>query len=279
MKQFYPKCVWPTLATMLTFSAAAQGISPTNLECEAKINPIGLTETSPRLSWQVVATSQGARGQYQSAYQIQVASSAQLLTNNQGDLWDTGQVMTNQTSQISYGGSTLVTDQSCYWHVRVWDGAGQPSAWSVPAFWSMGLLLTNSQVAQAQITWGGTGAFTGNSVLSLAGAVSNEVYGVDFGGSGAQTTANGYKFSDLATTGNMSIAGSPPAFGGYMTGGATTGDAAFNSILTHGLYGSTANTGTLNNLTVGQAYTVLAVLDDIPGAGRRADPPSPSPTV
>jgi len=261
----YPKCVWLTLVTLLSFSAAAQGISPTNLLCESKFNPLGLTETSPRLSWQVVATSPGARGQYQSAYQIQVASSSQLLTGNVGDLWDTGQVATNQTSQISYGGSTLVSDQSCYWHVRVWDGTGQPSVWSVPAFWSMGLLLTNSPVALAQITWGGTGAFTGDSVLSLAGAVSNEVYGVDFGGSGAQTTANGYKFSDLATSGNMSIAGSLPAFGGYMTGGATTGDAALNNILTHGLYGSMANTGTLNNLTVGQAYTVLAVLDDTRG--------------
>src|ERR1017187_6741432 len=117
MKQFYPKCVWLTLATMLTFSAAAQGIFPTNLQCEAKSNPLGLSETSPRLSWQDVATTPGPRGQYQSAYQIQIASSSQLLTSNQGDLWDTGQVATNQTSQISYGGSTLVTGQACYWHV------------------------------------------------------------------------------------------------------------------------------------------------------------------
>jgi hypothetical protein len=277
MKQFYPECVWLTLATMLTFSAAAQGISPTHLQCEAKSNPLGLTETSPRLSWQDMTTLPGSRGQYQTAYQIQVASSSQLLTGNVGDLWDTGQVATNQTSQIPYGGSTLATDQACYWHVRVWDGAGQPSAWSAPAYWSMGLLLTNTTVALAQITWGATGTFTGDSVLSLAGAVSNEVYGVDFGGSGAQTTANGYKFSDYATSGNMSIAGSPPSFGGYLTGGATTGDAALDSILTHGLYGSTANTGTLNNLTVGQAYTVLALLADTRGA-RRADPPSPSRT-
>jgi alpha-L-rhamnosidase len=266
MKQFYPECVWLTLATMLTFSAAAQGISPTHLQCEAKSNPLGLTETSPRLSWQDMTTLPGSRGQYQTAYQIQVASSSQLLTGNVGDLWDTGQVATNQTSQIPYGGSTLATDQACYWHVRVWDGAGQPSAWSAPAYWSMGLLLTNTTVALAQITWGATGTFTGDSVLSLAGAVSNEVYGVDFGGSGAQTTANGYKFSDYATSGNMSIAGSPPSFGGYMTGGVTTGDTALDSILTHGLYGSTANTGTLNNLTVGQAYTVLALLADTRGA-------------
>ncbi len=150
--------------------------------------------------------------------------------------------------------------------MRVWDGTGQPSAWSTPAFWSMGLLLTNRPVALAQINWGAAGTFTSDSVLSLAGAVSNEVYGVDFGGSGAQTTANGYKFSDYATSGNMSIAGGGfGLFGGYLTGGATTGDSALDTLLTSGLYGSTANVGTLNNLTVGQTYTVLALLDDTRG--------------
>ena len=116
------------------------------------------------------------------------------------------------------------------------------------------------------ITWGATGTFTDNSVLALAGTPANEVYGVDFGGSGLQTTANGYTFDDYATTGNMSIAGGGVGlFGGYMTGGAATGDAALDSVLTFGLYGGSANTGTLNNLTVGQAYRVLVLLDDTRG--------------
>src|SRR5271154_7079820 len=109
MKKSYPKYVWLALVILLPFSAAAQGISPTNLQCEAKSNPIGLSETSPRLSWQVVATSAGERGQYQTAYQIQVASSSQLLSGNQGDLWDTGQSATNQTAQIPYSGSAVTT--------------------------------------------------------------------------------------------------------------------------------------------------------------------------
>src|ERR1039457_2147210 len=265
MKNICPKCVWLTLNRMLSFSVVAQGISPTNLQCESKPNPLGLTETSPRLSWQAVATVPEARGQYQTAYQIQVASSPQLLAANQGDLWDTGQVATNQPSQIAYAGSTLATDQVCFWHVRAWDGNGQPSAWSSAASWSMGMLLTNS-VVQAQINWGATGTFTSDAVLNLAGAVSNEVYGVDFGGAGAKTTANGYKFADYATSGNMSIAGGGfGLYGGYLTGGATTGDAALDSLLTHGLYGGAANAGTLNNLTVGQAYKVIALLADTRG--------------
>ena len=213
-----------------------------------------------------MSTIAGERGQFQSAYQIQVASSSALLAANQGDLWDTAQVATNRTTQIPYAGSALTMDQVCYWHVRVWDKSGQPSAWSAPANWSMGILLTNSSVAQAQITWVTNGVFSANSVLALAGAVSNEVYGVDFGGSGAQTTANGYTFADYATSGNISVVASGTGtFGGYMAGGATTGDAALNNMLAHGLYGGVANTAVLNNLTVGQTYKVLALLTDTRG--------------
>ena len=133
---------------ILPCSTTAQGIYPTNLQCESKCNPIGVSETSPRLSWQDVATVAGARGQYQTAYQIQVASSLQILANNGGDLWDAGQINTNQTAQIPYSGPALTTDQVCYWHVRVWDGNCQPSAWSAPASWTMGILTTGDWVAQ-----------------------------------------------------------------------------------------------------------------------------------
>ena len=133
-------CGWLSL---LVACSAVAGILPVNLRCESKPNPLGLSETSPRLSWQEAATVPGERGQYQTAYQIQVASSLQVLTNNQGDLWDTGQVTTNQTSQIAYAGSTLTIDQVCYWHVQVWDKNGQSSGWSSPASWTMGMLTTS----------------------------------------------------------------------------------------------------------------------------------------
>src|ERR1700761_790593 len=122
-------CCW-----MIWFAAstAFASILPVDLRCESKVNPLGLSETSLRLSWQVVTTVPGERGQYQTAYQIQIASSLQALTNNQGNLWDTGRVATNQTSQIAYTGATLTSDQACYWHVQVWDKNGQPSGWSSP---------------------------------------------------------------------------------------------------------------------------------------------------
>ena len=51
-----------------------------------------------------------------------------------------------------------------------------------------------------------------------------------------------------------------------MVGGATTEDAGLDVVLENGIYGSTANTGTLNNLTVGQSYTVMVLLDDTRGS-------------
>lgn len=132
----------------LAASAAGAGIVPVDLRCESLSSPLGLSETSPRLGWQDVATVPGERGQFQTAYQIQVASSLQNLTNSQGDLWDTRQVATNQSSQIAYAGTPLASHQVCYWHVQVWDQNGQPSGWSPPASWSMGLLTTGEWTAQ-----------------------------------------------------------------------------------------------------------------------------------
>jgi hypothetical protein len=121
------------------------------------------------------------------------------------------------------------------------------------------------------ITWHAAGTynspFADNSVLALAGTPANEVYGVDFGGSGQLTTDNGYSFDDYATTGNMSVASAGlGTFGGYL-GGATTGDGNFDLILNNGIYGGAAGTGTLNNLTVGQTYTVLVMLADTRSSG------------
>lgn len=115
------------------------------------------------------------------------------------------------------------------------------------------------------IAWTVGGTFSSDSVLALAGAPANVVYAVDFGGSGLQTTANGYTFEDGIATGNMTLNG-PSDLSGSLTGGATTGDSAFDAVLNSGAYGGPGVTGTLHNLTPGQKYNILVLLDDTRGS-------------
>ncbi len=101
-----------------------------DLRCEYQDNPLGIDVVQPRLSWKLASEQ---RGVAQSAYQIRVTETSDVL-------WETGQVLSNQSIHVPYGGSVLRSGQRCTWRVRVWDGNDQPSAWSEPAWWEMGLL-------------------------------------------------------------------------------------------------------------------------------------------
>src|SRR5208282_4142090 len=90
--------------------------------------------------WILGADKHGARGQGQSAYEIVVAGNRNELDAGRGDLWDSGKVSSDQSAQVRYTGKPLVSEQECFWKVRVWDEQGEPSAWSRPALWTMGLL-------------------------------------------------------------------------------------------------------------------------------------------
>jgi alpha-L-rhamnosidase len=109
---------------------------PTNLQCEYLTNPLGIDCPRPRLSW---ALESGRRGDTQSAYQVQVASSVERLRRGRPDLWDSGKVTSSQSLGIAYDGQPLGTGARAWWRVRVWDGAGKVSRYSPPAWWEMAL--------------------------------------------------------------------------------------------------------------------------------------------
>jgi len=126
---------------MGTVSRAAEcPLLPTALRCEYRSDPLGIDATEPRLSWILETRDSGARGLRQGAYQVLVASEARHLDRDQGDLWDSGIVASDQTAQVVYAGRPLRSGQQCFWKVRVWDAQGGASAWSRPGRWTMGLL-------------------------------------------------------------------------------------------------------------------------------------------
>ncbi len=78
---------------------------------------------------------------------------------DRGNLWDSGRVVSGETTWIEYGGKNLVSGQRVYWKVRVWGEAGNPSPWSAPATWSMDLL----QPSDWQGKWIGQGRPDGHA--------------------------------------------------------------------------------------------------------------------
>ncbi|MBE6332188.1 MAG: alpha-rhamnosidase [Bacteroidales bacterium] len=104
--------------------------------------PLGLDVTAPRLGWQLVADA-GEKNVVQTRYEIQVASSRELLAEGKADLWQAS-ADTDQSLYVTYGGKTLRPNQRCYWRVRVnyTSDKKKPvqTAWSDIAEWGVGLL-------------------------------------------------------------------------------------------------------------------------------------------
>ncbi len=116
-----------------------------NLRCESLVDPCGIDAPAPRLSWVLQSPTRGSK---QTAYQILVASTAENLTLNKGDLWDSGKVLSKETFSIEYTGRPLTSEQRCFWKVRTWDEKSVSSAWSTPAFWQAGLMKPEAWQAQ-----------------------------------------------------------------------------------------------------------------------------------
>lgn len=135
------------LLGFLFTSALHAAVLPGELRCEYRDNPLGIDATRPRLQWKLVA-GKDERGIRQTAYQVRVATDGKLLESGKPDLWDSGKIVSDQSIQVVYGGKPLKTGMRCHWSVRVWDQSGKPSAWSKPAFWTMGLLSPGDWTAQ-----------------------------------------------------------------------------------------------------------------------------------
>ncbi|MBI4323675.1 MAG: family 78 glycoside hydrolase catalytic domain [Chloroflexi bacterium] len=117
----------------------------TNLRCEYLRDPLGIDAARPRLSWVIQSDRRGER---QTAYRVLVASTPELLAKDEGDLWDSGTVASDQSVHVEYTGKPLASRQQCFWKVRAWDQNGAPSNWSAPARWEMGVLAPEDWRAQ-----------------------------------------------------------------------------------------------------------------------------------
>ena len=109
------------LTTILFVACNESSVILTKLTCEYLENPSGIDVLNPRLSWQLKSDQ---RGQKQTVYRVLVASSREKLDKNVGDLWDTGEVNSDQSLNVVYSGKELMSRQQYFWKVRVWDSGG-----------------------------------------------------------------------------------------------------------------------------------------------------------
>lgn len=144
------RCPAPTPATETDTTSHPQGIidrriAVGGLTCNHVRNPIGVDTPRPKLSWKLYSN---VRGQYQTAYRVIAASSAERLDEGSYDLWDTGKVQSADSVFVEYAGKPLGSRQRCYWRVMVWDKDGYASEWSETAYFEMGLLNKSDWTAK-----------------------------------------------------------------------------------------------------------------------------------
>lgn len=125
--------------------AGQSNVIISEMTCQYRINPLGIDELQPVLSWKMESNEQG---QKQTAYQILVASAPEKLNEPDADLWNTGKVNSGQSVAVKYAGKALQSRQKVYWKVKTWDADGQLSEYSKAGFWEMALLSLNDWQAK-----------------------------------------------------------------------------------------------------------------------------------
>ncbi len=74
--------------------AQQSSLQPAQLSCEYQSRPLGIDMPHPRLSWMLTGMGRNLR---QTAYEIIVSSSADKARALQGDVWESGKVLSGRT--------------------------------------------------------------------------------------------------------------------------------------------------------------------------------------
>lgn len=125
---------------------AAHAVAITDMRTEGVCQPLGIEEAAPRFSWRYEAGADAPRGFRQSAYRVQVASSAEKLAKGEADMWDSGRQASAENLFVLYAGKPLASAARYFWQVTGFDADGKAYA-AQPQFFEMGLLKAED--------WGG----------------------------------------------------------------------------------------------------------------------------
>ncbi|GGB19368.1 alpha-L-rhamnosidase [Mucilaginibacter rubeus] len=123
----HPLCK-PLLSIALSFCfysvTHAQTPGAAGLKSEYLVNPIGIDNTHPRLTWLMNDKAQGAA---QSAYQLFVGTDSVAVVTSKGNAWATTKIASSNNLVI-YSGQQLKPFTKYFWKVQLWDRAGKKLA-------------------------------------------------------------------------------------------------------------------------------------------------------
>lgn len=114
----------------ISLSAQNKGQIAINLKTEHLVEPLGIDNTTPRLSWRLEDSRLGAK---QTAYEILVGSNKRDVANGKGDIWSLGKAISDNIL-VTYSGKSLTPQTRYYWKVNTWDQDGVQSSSEVSFF-------------------------------------------------------------------------------------------------------------------------------------------------
>ena len=112
-----------------------------DLRTGGRVDPIGLDEPQPRLSWRVDLAPSATR---QASATVQVATHPAFRRAHR--TWSADVVGSDPA--VLFSGPAAGSRERRYWRVRLTDDRGHTGGWSAPASWEMGLLATGDWVAR-----------------------------------------------------------------------------------------------------------------------------------
>lgn len=130
MKKIYLVTALACCALQPTLAQKQEECKPVNLHCDHLINPLGIDNANPRLSWMLDDARQGAR---QTAYQIIVSTDSLKANNENGEIWNSGKKESDQIL-VTYPEKNLQPFTKYYWKVNVWDKDGKKATSDINSF-------------------------------------------------------------------------------------------------------------------------------------------------
>ena len=108
---------------------------PTGLTVEYIRDPrfTKIIDNKPEFSWIVPKEAV-----IQKAYQVLVSTTKEKIDNNIGDVWNSGNVRSNRSTNIEFGSEPLKSNTSYFWKVRVFDKDNRLSEYSEPQQFTTG---------------------------------------------------------------------------------------------------------------------------------------------